>query len=61
MIAQLGGMIGGFFLWIAGLIYAVKEKEDVKAIRMDIGVAIVGFLVFVVCLLLIIFLPGEWA
>ena len=54
-------MIGGFFLWIAGLIYAVKEKEDVKAKRMDIGVAIVGFLVFVVCLLLIIFLPGEWA
>ena len=58
MIAQLGGMIGGFFLWIAGLIYAVKEKEDVKAKRMDIGVAIV---VFVACLLLIIFLPGEWA
>ncbi len=61
MIAQLGGMIGGFFLWIAGLIYAVKEKEDPKAKRLDIGVAIVGFLVFVVCLLLIIFLHGEWA
>ena len=61
MIAQLGGMIGGFFLGIAGRVYAVKEKEDVKAKRMDIGVAIVGFLVFVVCLLLIIFLPGEWA
>ena len=61
MIAQLGGMIGGFFLWIAGLVDAVKEKEDVKAKRMDIGVAIVGFLVFVSCLLLIIFLPGEWA
>ena len=61
MIAQLGGMIGGFFLWIAGLIYAVKEKEDPKAKRLDIGVAIVVFLFFVVCLLLIIFLPGEWA
>lgn len=61
MIAQLGGMIGGFFLWIAGLVYAVKEKEDPKAKRLDIGVAIVGFLAFVACLLLIIFLPGEWA
>ncbi|MGN0564867.1 MAG: hypothetical protein ACI4LH_09015 [Candidatus Heritagella sp.] len=61
MIAQLGGLIGGFFLWMAGLVYAVKEKKDPKAKRLDIGVAIVGFLVFVVCLLLIIFLPGEWA
>lgn len=60
MIAQIGGVIGGLFLWIAGIVYAVKEKNAPKAKRTDILVAIGGFVVFVACLLLLIFLPGEW-
>ena len=42
MIAQIGGVIGGLFLWIAGIVYAVKEKNDPKAKRTDILVAIGG-------------------
>ena len=49
MIAQIGGVIGGLFLWIAGIVYAVKEKNDPKAKRTDILVAIGGFVVFVAC------------